>query len=126
MDKEIINLHQKWTEAEISDRYGIIEFCCDEIEILMKSEKPIVGKANFLNWLKESDNGSFVEDIEISNRQVICLNQIGSLIADFKTTIRTKDNKKDIFNGQHMWHLTKENDIWKVKRLTWKIENPNR
>ena len=121
MEKDIIDLHQRWIETEISDRYGIIEFCCDDIEISTISEKPIKGKTNFLNWIKESDNGSIVENIEISNRQVICLNQMGSLKADFKTTIRTKDKKKHIINGQHMWDLIIEKDTWKVKRITWKI-----
>jgi len=117
----MIDLHQRWIETEISDKYGMIEFCCDDIEISTIAEQPIQGKANFFNWIKESDDGSIIKNIEISNRQVMCLNQMGSLKADFKTTISTKDKKTHINYGQHLWHLVIEKDTWKVKRITWKL-----
>lgn len=47
------------------DKYGIIEFCCDDIEILLIFGKLIKGKINFLNWIREFDNGSIIENIEI-------------------------------------------------------------
>jgi len=121
MEKDIIDLHQRWIETEMSDKYGIIEFCCDDIEISPTSGKSIKGKTNFLNWIRESDNGSVIENIEISKREVICLDQTGSLKADFKTTIKTKDKKKHVINGQHVWDLVNENETWKVKRMTWEI-----
>ncbi len=99
MEKEIIRLHQDWIETEISDRYGLIKFCSDDFELSGISEKAVKGKAGFLDWLRDTDDGSVQENIEISNLQVICLNKTGSLKADFKTIVRTRDNKRQIVYG---------------------------
>ncbi|MCI5090907.1 hypothetical protein [Phaeodactylibacter sp.] len=127
MEKDIIGLHKIWIATEISDRCGIVKFCSDDIEVSPTAGHHIKGKANFLNWLRASDNGSILESIEISNRQVVCGHQTGSLNADFKTTIITEDNQRQIIYGQHRWHLIMEDGAWKVNRLTWKIyPHPNR
>jgi hypothetical protein len=127
LEKDIINLHKIWIDTEISDRYGIVSFCADDVEVSVPPAHRIKGKTNFLNWLRESADGSSIESIEISNRQVVCVNQLGALKADFKTTVITEDNQRQIIYGQHMWHLIMEDGAWKAKRLTWKIyQHPNR
>lgn len=122
MEKDIIDLHKRWIATEIADREGIIEFCSNDFEFSPTSELKIKGKLNFLNWLRESNDGSKIESIKISNRQVIYLNQLGTLKANFETTFRTMDDQKQTIYGQHMWQLYFENKSWKVVKLTWKIE----
>ena len=122
MEKDIIDLHKNWVATEIMDSSGIIEFCSDDFEFFPTPQEQIRGKLKFLNRLKKSNDGSNIENIEITNRQVIYLNQLGSLKADFKTTIRTYDGQERTISGQHMWQLILENESWKVTRLTWKID----
>ncbi len=121
MEKDIIDLHKRWIEIEVADAEGVVQFCSDDFECMPISGEHIKGKREFSKWLRANKDGSKIESIEISNRQVSCLNHLGSLIADFKTTVRTEENKLQTILGQHFWHLKLVRGTWKVDKLTWKV-----
>lgn len=122
MERNIINLHKNWIETEVADPINIVKYCSNDIELFVFPDLQIVGKSNFLAWLEANKDDSKIESIEILNRKVSCLNQLGCLIADFKTVIRTKENELRTIYGQHFWHLKLENECWKVAKLTWDIK----
>lgn len=121
MEKDIIDLHKRWIEMEISDAEGIVQFCSDDFECMPTPSDEIKSKWDFLEWLRANKDGSKIESIEILHRQVSCLNHLGSLLADFKTIVRTEENKLQTILGQHFWHLKLVSGTWKVNKLAWKV-----
>ncbi len=121
--KDIITIkkiHQTWIESEIDGEVEkLLDLCSPDITFIPPDLSAVTGKDQVRNWLK-TDKVK-IEEIKISNLRIEGNNSIAYKAADFETIFASENNEKTRVKGMHLWILSKINNIWLVRAVTWSI-----
>jgi ketosteroid isomerase-like protein len=117
--REIIIIHDEWIRLEQQGDIDSLEkFLTNDVICIPEGGVRIEGKADFLNFLK-TDEVQIIE-IKTENLEIRGNEQIAYKVADFETRF-VLDGSESYISGTHLWILKKEDSVWKIDVITWKI-----